>query len=294
MATVNGGPVRYHVQKFADAVEAATGQRQFSTYPGHQPTQDRALDMMVRMDSQGKALGDRIAKFVQDNYRRFGIDYVIWYQRIWNPEVSPMWRPMADRGSPTQNHLDHPHVSFETTAPGPLDIGVGPTQEEDELFRPTDRGIFNPPRKDHIMSLKSHLLLGVQGHEPRNGALLEQYPADGAPDQRWFLWWHSNDQISLVCQASDGKLYAVDVPHNKPAAGLRLHVWPFNGANPAQWLRPEWRTSVRDNPDTDAVQFIVPGTDLVLDVEGGGRGPGVILWNRNDGLWQQWFLIPTI
>jgi hypothetical protein len=27
------------------------------------------------------------------------------------------WRPMEDRGSITQNHCDHVHVSFEPSAP---------------------------------------------------------------------------------------------------------------------------------------------------------------------------------
>jgi hypothetical protein len=39
------------------------------------------------------------------------ITYIIWYQRIWSTN-SPGWRKMADRGSPTANHMDHVHISF--------------------------------------------------------------------------------------------------------------------------------------------------------------------------------------
>jgi hypothetical protein len=38
--------------------------------------------------------------------------YVIWEQKIWdsrNPGAG--WKPMADRGSITQNHYDHVHIS---------------------------------------------------------------------------------------------------------------------------------------------------------------------------------------
>ena len=39
---------------------------------------------------------------------------MIWRQRI---NLGEGWRDMADRGSITQNHNDHVHVSFEETAP---------------------------------------------------------------------------------------------------------------------------------------------------------------------------------
>lgn len=45
--------------------------------------------------------------------RRLGIMYVIWNQRIWStyyPELR--WRKMEDRGSFTENHKDHVHISL--------------------------------------------------------------------------------------------------------------------------------------------------------------------------------------
>lgn len=75
-----------------------------------------ALDIMVYDD---KALGDRIAKFLTDNAEELDVDYQIWYQRIWNPpggqnggsDAPGQWRKMEDRGSPTENHIDHVHVT---------------------------------------------------------------------------------------------------------------------------------------------------------------------------------------
>ncbi len=63
-----------------------------------------AVDIMCNF-----AEGDAIAAYMQANAGSLGIKYIIWKQRIWFPGGS--WRMMADRGSPTQNHMDHVHVS---------------------------------------------------------------------------------------------------------------------------------------------------------------------------------------
>ena len=68
----------------------------------------RALDIMVGSNSR---LGDQIAAFVQENRAELGVEYIIWQQRIWRPATSNSWRGMSDRGSPTANHMDHPHVN---------------------------------------------------------------------------------------------------------------------------------------------------------------------------------------
>ncbi|TYK43444.1 coiled-coil domain-containing protein [Actinomadura decatromicini] len=65
-----------------------------------------------RMPSaSAQAHGDRVAQFVIDNASRLGIKYVIWKQRIYDMRGSGGWRAMEDRGSVTQNHFDHVHVS---------------------------------------------------------------------------------------------------------------------------------------------------------------------------------------
>ena len=54
--------------------------------------------------------GDQVAQYAISNARRLGIHYVIWKQHIWNVRGGG-WRKMADRGSLTQNHYDHVHIS---------------------------------------------------------------------------------------------------------------------------------------------------------------------------------------
>ncbi|MEO3828053.1 hypothetical protein [Actinomadura sp. B10D3] len=75
----------------------------------------RACDFMEstggRMPSAGaQRHGDQVAAYAVANARRLGISYVIWRQRIWNVRGGG-WRPMEDRGSITQNHYDHVHIS---------------------------------------------------------------------------------------------------------------------------------------------------------------------------------------
>lgn len=73
-----------------------------------------ALDVMVPV---GSDLGDAVAAWAVENHEALSIKYVIWEQRIWNPSASKSWRVMEDRGSITQNHYDHVHLSF-TGSPG--------------------------------------------------------------------------------------------------------------------------------------------------------------------------------
>lgn len=78
----------------------------------------RALDFMVHGD---KPAGDWIADYIIEHAERLGLIHVIWYQRIWRGPYSTstnpkgVWQDMADRGSPTKNHLDHPHAWFADT-----------------------------------------------------------------------------------------------------------------------------------------------------------------------------------
>ncbi|MFE7743064.1 hypothetical protein [Nocardia sp. NPDC057455] len=68
-----------------------------------------ALDLMT----SDSARGDAIAEFVLANKQRFGVTYVIWRQRY---NDGSGWSYLEDRGSPTANHYDHVHVSFERVA----------------------------------------------------------------------------------------------------------------------------------------------------------------------------------
>ena len=84
-----------------------------------------ALDFMTYQD-MGK--GDRLANFAVQNAGHLAMKYIIWRQRI---NEGSGWKGMANRGSPTANHMDHPHISFRD---GPGGGGAFSGAGGDSLF----------------------------------------------------------------------------------------------------------------------------------------------------------------
>lgn len=74
-----------------------------------------ATDFMVYND---RAAGDWIADYIWANRGMFGVRWIIWRQRIrsTSPGRSGSWVTMEDRGSGTQNHMDHVHVKWSAWA----------------------------------------------------------------------------------------------------------------------------------------------------------------------------------
>jgi hypothetical protein len=110
------GAVKPVVQAAADAVVSNVpgaasitlgGTRPSATDPGGHPS-GLALDYMVLTDS---ALGDAIVQYHIDHWDELRVDYIIWEQRMLS-SPGGSWKAMADRGSRTANHFDHPHVNY--------------------------------------------------------------------------------------------------------------------------------------------------------------------------------------
>jgi hypothetical protein len=68
-----------------------------------------AIDVMTHGDV---TRGNAIAEHFRRNHQELGVKYVIYRQMIASPRTGWQWQPMRDRGSPTANHMDHPHISF--------------------------------------------------------------------------------------------------------------------------------------------------------------------------------------
>ena len=102
---------------FKEEVAKLYGITSFSGYrPGDPGDHGKglAIDFMVPVSS---ALGDQVAEYAIQNMASRGIIYVIWKQRFYAPFPSKYgpaytWNPMPDRGSVTENHYDHVHVSM--------------------------------------------------------------------------------------------------------------------------------------------------------------------------------------
>ena len=102
---------------FKEEVANLFGITSFSGYrPGDSGDHGKglAIDFMV---PESSALGDQIADYAIQNMASRGINYIIWKQRFYAPYASKYgpaytWNPMPDRGSITENHYDHVHVSM--------------------------------------------------------------------------------------------------------------------------------------------------------------------------------------
>lgn len=102
---------------FKEEIANLFGITSFSGYrPGDSGDHGKglAIDFMVPVSS---ALGDQIAEYAVKNMASRGINYIIWKQRFYAPYDSKYgpaytWNLMPDRGSVTENHYDHVHVSM--------------------------------------------------------------------------------------------------------------------------------------------------------------------------------------
>ena len=102
---------------FKEEIANLFGITSFSGYrPGDSGDHGKglAIDFMVPESSE---LGDKIAEYAIQNMASRGISYIIWKQRFYAPFDSKYgpantWNPMPDRGSVTENHYDHIHVSM--------------------------------------------------------------------------------------------------------------------------------------------------------------------------------------
>lgn len=109
--------VRAFIMKKFGLTEAH-GWRQDDDGTGHGHNSGMAVDFMVGFDTNvNSELGQKIADYFQNNFDALGCYYLIWQQHFYmnvdNKYGSAnKWNPMEDRGSPTQNHMDHVHVSF--------------------------------------------------------------------------------------------------------------------------------------------------------------------------------------
>jgi hypothetical protein len=109
--------IKPHVEEFRQIIYKKFGITDIGGYRAGDPQdhgQGLALDVMV---PEGSKLGDDVAQFAIDNKEAAGITYIIWKQRFYmgvdnKYGAANTWNKMEDRGSKTENHFDHVHISF--------------------------------------------------------------------------------------------------------------------------------------------------------------------------------------
>jgi uncharacterized protein YgiM (DUF1202 family) len=111
---VNGKAAVIEIRPLFPKITSIYGWRASSSYSSDHPN-GRAVDFMIPSYKTNKALGDALAAYVIANGKRLHVTYLIWQQRSYTISTGK-WKAMEDRGSDTQNHKDHVHVSFEPSS----------------------------------------------------------------------------------------------------------------------------------------------------------------------------------
>ena len=155
-----------------------------------------ALDLMV----YNEADGDFIRDYIWANRARLRVRHVIWEQHITSTVVQPgVRRLMGDRGSVTQNHLDHNHVLFlDASAYVPPGTSVMPPA--------------NPVDRKTNEQVASEVWAGVWGSGADRVARLQGAGYDAAYIQ------------SLVNQGV-GKIGVSSAPNRKTNVQVASEVW---------------------------------------------------------------------
>ncbi|MCW3471838.1 M23 family metallopeptidase [Rhodococcus pyridinivorans] len=96
--------------RFGDRIASIGGWRADGGYATDH-TEGRAVDAMIAnyRSGDGVALGDEITDYVLANADALGVEYVIWRQTYYPVGGAPSL--MDNRGSETQNHFDHVHIT---------------------------------------------------------------------------------------------------------------------------------------------------------------------------------------
>lgn len=95
-------------------IKTIGGWRESARDPEGHPS-GNALDFMTNDITDGSTVGDKLAADAKLNAKNYGVDYIIWKQKIW-AVGSDGWKGMEDRGGVTENHFDHVHINFKPDA----------------------------------------------------------------------------------------------------------------------------------------------------------------------------------
>lgn len=217
---------RRRAHEILDALHAATGkslQTLWGMGGGNEHSTGRAIDFMTLAD---RAAGDWIADYLWANRDRLRLTHMIWRQRIRSTVVSPgQWRAMADRGDPTQNHMDHVHVFFGSSDYTPPPARTGGLEPKPKPSPPTT------PRKVLVED-------GING--PATQAAIVKLTGS----KRWPDWPAMQRWAGMTGRDLDGQ----PGPRTYAAIQRKVSAEP-TGSWSWRWTRPE--------PTTRAIQAYI-------------------------------------
>lgn len=185
-----------------------------------------AADFMVNDMLDGSVRGQEVADYVVAHAKELGVKHAIWQQHIWiaaRPDAG--WKPMEDRGSPTANHMDHVHVSFNgdtsiiTSADGATTAGACPGAKSG----PTDTSQVNS--QGWAMPIKGATWTSDFGPRGSPGGVGSTY--------------HQGDDLAAACgtpifAAHDGTVS--NIVWNDPSGGNIVQVDHGDGHTRSEYL----------------------------------------------------------
>lgn len=106
------------IHKIWPEISTIGGYRPYDAYPEH--PSGRALDVMT----PSLEIGDQVNEWTHANNEVLPFIHTIWKQR-WRPAGNVEGSAMEDRGSPTQNHMDHVHTWYQDVPANPNVVPEG-------------------------------------------------------------------------------------------------------------------------------------------------------------------------
>lgn len=283
---LNLGPVKPHVQQAAEVLSREFGITDIGGYraggsrdPNGHPA-GLALDVMVPVNAEGKKQGDALAKYVVDNADALNVKYVIWYQKIYNVDrADEGWRSMDDRGSDTQNHKDHNHISFEADPDGnPDDANAGggvdmpekcPADGGDDAPKggknkpgpwgghkngeiPTDKLQQIPWTDDEFLRADATESLIAMNNSYKDAFGTDMGITDAYRDleeQEYLYKTKPKGMAATPGKSNHGWALAVDYGGGINRFGTKQHEWMKENAGKFGWQHPEWAQQGKPNAE---------------------------------------------
>ncbi|WP_416063833.1 peptidoglycan DD-metalloendopeptidase family protein [Rhodococcus indonesiensis] len=205
--------------KFGNRIAGLGGWRADGGYATDH-TEGRTIDVMIanHRSGDGVALGDEITDYLLAHAEFFGVEYVIWRQTYYPAGGAPSL--MEDRGSETQNHFDHVHISVR---------GQG-----------TDERLVSwgslPGGSGHATSSAADCLISGEG--------VGDYLADGTVPDEFAVWL---ERAGSICPQIRPSLLAAQLAaENGFRHGESAPVSVTGARGPAQFMPGTWASYGKD------------------------------------------------
>lgn len=136
--------------------------------------------------------------------------------------------------------------------------------------------------------------LDVSGNSMASGANVQVYPNNDTSAQRWLLSKNADDSTTTLINTHSQK--AIDDTAGGTKSGTNAQIYTINGTAAQKFLIEPNGAATYDSQTVQTYRLTLQaGSQLCLDVAGGGRAQGTNVWfyEQNDTQAQQWALIPA-